>query len=263
VTLHEKASPTVYTIPDRAREERVGATIVGTVRRSRDAMMLEHERKQVASASRRLAAERLVVGTAGNVSTRQGDHVAITPTGAELGSLEPKQVTVVDLDGRIVAGKLEPTSEIDLHLGVYRRYEAGAVVHTHAPMATALSCVLDELPCIHYQMLLFGGALRVAPYATFGTPELAESVLDALEGRNAALMSNHGAIAYGGGLDSAVELSLLLEWACTVYWRATALGAPRVLDGEQQGAVIEAAGKRRYGTTRVADGRSEYDEATE
>ena len=164
---------------------------------------------------------------------------------------------------RIVAGKLEPTSELDLHLGVYRRYEAGAVIHTHAPMATALSCVLDELPCIHYQMLLFGGAPRVAPYATFGTPELAESVLDALEGRNAALMSNHGAIAYGASLDSAIELSLLLEWACTVYWRAAALGAPRVLDGEQQNAVIAAAVERGYGATRVADGGSEYDEEAE
>jgi L-fuculose-phosphate aldolase len=229
----------------------------------RDAVTLEHERKQVATASRRLAAERLVVGTAGNVSTRRGDRIAITPTGAELGSLESEQVAVVDLDGRIVAGELEPTSELDLHLGVYNRYEAGAVVHTHAPMATALSCVLDELPCIHYQMLLFGGSLRVARYATFGTPELAESVLDALEGRNAALMSNHGAIAYGAGLDSAIQLTLLLEWACTVYWRASALGSPRVLDGEQQKAVIEEAGKRRYGTTRAADGRSEYNEETE
>jgi L-fuculose-phosphate aldolase len=225
-----------------------------------DAVTLEHERKQVASASRRLAAERLVVGTAGNVSARRGDHIAISPTGAELASLEPKQVTVVDLDGRMVAGNLEPTSELDLHLGVYRRYEAGAVIHTHAPMATALSCVLDELPLIHYQMLLFGGAPRVAPYATFGTPELAESVLDALEGRNAALMSNHGAIAYGADMDSAIDLSLLLEWACTVYWRAVAVGAPRVLDGEQQNAVITAAIERGYGTTRVVDGGSEYDE---
>jgi len=233
------------------------------VRHPRGAVTLEHERQQVATASRRLAVERLVVGTAGNVSARRGDRIAITPTGAELGSLESEQVTVVDLDGRIVAGELEPTSELDLHLGVYHRYEAGAVVHTHAPMATALSCVLDELPCIHYQMLLFGGSLRVAPYATFGTPELAESVLDALEGRNAALMSNHGAIAYGAGLDSAVELSLLLEWACTVYWRATTLGTPRILDGEQQEAVIQAAVKRRYGTTRVADGGSEYNEAIE
>jgi L-fuculose-phosphate aldolase len=190
------------------------------------------------------------VGTAGNVSARRGDEVAVTPTGADLALLEPEQVTVVDLDGRIVEGELEPTSELQLHLGVYHRYDAGAVVHTHAPMATALSCVLDELPCIHYQMLLLGGAVRVAPYATFGTRELAESVLAALEGRTAALMSNHGAISCGADLGTAVELSLLLEWACTVYWRAASLGDPRILDEREQQAVIAAAVARGYGQTK-------------
>jgi L-fuculose-phosphate aldolase len=207
-------------------------------------------RQQVAAASRRLAAEGLVLGTAGNVSARRGDEVAITPTGAVLAELEPEQVSVVDLDGRQVDGELAPTSELDLHLGVYRRYDAGAVVHTHAPMATALSCVIDELPCVHYQMLQLGGAVPVAPYATFGTPELAESVLDALEGRSAALMANHGAIVHAQDLDTAVELSLLLEWACTVYWRAAQIGDPRALDDEQLQAVLEAVVSRGYGSTR-------------
>jgi L-fuculose-phosphate aldolase len=184
------------------------------------------------------------------VSARQGDRVSVTPSGADLALLEAEQVTVVDLDGKVVEGELEPTSELELHLGVYRRYDAGAVVHTHAPMATALSCVLDELPCIHYQMLLLGGSVRVAPYATFGTPELAESVVAALEGRTAALMSNHGAIAYAAELDTAVELSFLLEWACTVYWRAAALGEPRSLGRREQEAVIAAAVERGYGKTK-------------
>jgi L-fuculose-phosphate aldolase len=212
------------------------------------------EREQVAAASRRLAAEGLVIGTSGNVSARADDVVAITPTGAVLAELEPEQVSVVDLDGGLVDGELAPTSELDLHLGVYRRYDAGAVVHTHAPMATALACVLDdELPCVHYQMLLLGGPVRVAPYATFGTPELAEATVEALDGRTAALMANHGAIAYADGVDDAVERSLLLEWACTVYWRARALGDPRVLDEGQRQAVVEAAVERSYGTTRPAD----------
>ena len=187
------------------------------------------------------------------MSARAQDRVAITPTGAVLATLEPEQVSVVDLDGRVIDGELEPTSEVDLHLGVYRRYDAGAVVHTHAPIATALSCVLEgDLPCVHYQMLLLGGSVRVAPYATFGTPELAASVLDALEGRTAALMANHGAIAYGGDADSAVELSLLLEWACEVYWRAAALGTPRTLGEEQLSAVLSAVAERGYGGTRPA-----------
>jgi L-fuculose-phosphate aldolase len=212
---------------------------------------LEPEREQVAAACRRLAAEGLVVGTAGNVSARDGDRVAISATGAVLSEATAEQVTVVDMDGRVVGGELQPTSELDLHLGVYRRYDAGAVVHTHAPMATALSCVLDgELPCVHYQMLLLGGTVRVAPYATFGTPELAESVLDALDGRTAALMANHGAIAYATSLEGAVELSLLLEWACTVYWRAAVLASPRTLDEGERQAVVEAALEREYGKTK-------------
>jgi L-fuculose-phosphate aldolase len=215
-------------------------------------MTLELERGQVAAASRRLAAEGLVLGTAGNVSARRDGQVAITPTGAVLAELEPEQVTVVDLDGEVTGGELAPTSELDLHLGVYRRFDAGAVVHTHAPMATALACVLDELPCVHYQMLLLGGTVPVAPYATFGTPELAESVLDALEGRQAALMANHGAIVHAADMDSALELALLLEWACSVYWHAAAVGEPRVLGSEQREAVVTAAVERGYGSTKKA-----------
>jgi L-fuculose-phosphate aldolase len=119
-------------------------------------------------------------------------------------------------------------------------------------MATAVSCVMKELPCIHYQLLLLGGAVRTAPYRTFGTPELAEVTLDALEGRAAALMANHGAIALGQDARAAVEQSLLLEWGCELYWRAAALGTPRVLDAEEQQAVVQAAVARNYGTTRSA-----------
>ncbi|MHC3467826.1 class II aldolase/adducin family protein [Streptomyces sp. 7R007] len=207
------------------------------------------ERAAVADACRRLGAAGLLIGTAGNVSVRVGERVAVSATGAVLAELTEDQVTVVDLDGTIVAGTLEPTSELDLHLGVYRRYGTGAIVHTHAPMATALSCMLDELPCIHYQLLALGGTVRVAPYATFGTPELAASVITALEGRSAALMASHGALTHAPTLDQAVEHALLLEWACGVYQRAAALGQPRVLDEQQQLAVIEAAIARNYGTT--------------
>jgi L-fuculose-phosphate aldolase len=222
--------------------------------------MLERERKQVAEAARRLAAAGLVTGTAGNVSARSDELVAISPTGAVLAELEPEQVSVIDLEGELVAGELEPTSELDLHLGIYRRHQAGAVVHTHAPMATALSTVLDELPCVHYQMLLLGGSVRVAPYATFGTPELAELVLTALEGKTAALMANHGAINYGADVASALDAALLLEWACTVYWRAAVLGAPLSLNSDQQRAVVEAALERGYGETRPASPGDEIEE---
>ena len=207
-------------------------------------------RERVAQAARRLAAEGLVLGTAGNVSERAGELVAVTPTGAVLQTLEADQVAVVDLDGQQVEGELEPTSELSLHLGIYQEYEAGAVVHTHAPMATALSCVLDELPVIHYHQIALGGPVAVAPYETFGTPELAQATLEALRGRHAALMSNHGAIVYSTDALGAVEDSLLLEWLCGLYWHAAALGPPRTLDPQQCQDVVRAVLERGYGETK-------------
>lgn len=216
--------------------------------------MLEELRRQIAIGARALAAEGLVRGSSGNLSARSDELVAVSATGAVLAELEPEQVTVVDLDGNVVDGGLAPTSEVDLHLGVYRRYGAGAVVHSHAPVATALSCVIDELPCVHYELLLLGGTVRVAPYATFGTPELAASVVEALEGRNAALMANHGAVTTGADLDAAIAATRLLEWASEVYWRAAAIGEPRVLGEDERRAVVEVAAGRGYGSTRPADG---------
>jgi L-fuculose-phosphate aldolase len=210
---------------------------------------IDAARQRLADAGRRLAAQGLVIGTGGNLSERVGDQVAISATGVVLEAMEPADVSVVDLTGRPAAGEPAPSSEIVLHLGIYERFGAGAVVHTHAPVASALSCVLDEVPCVHYQMILLGGAIRVAPYRTFGTPELAEATLDALEGKSAALMANHGAIVHAPALDQAVEHSLLLEWACTVYWRAAAIGTPRLLDDAGQREVIEAAVARNYGAS--------------
>jgi L-fuculose-phosphate aldolase len=207
-------------------------------------------RAQVAAASRRLADAGLLVGTAGNVSARAGDRVAVTATGVVLGGCEPADVTVVSLAGEVLEGDLAPTSEIELHLGLYAATATAAVVHTHAPYSTAVACVLDELPVLHYQQLSLGGAVRVAPYSTFGTPELAADVRAALEGRQAALMANHGSVAVGASLDQAVEHALLLEWLATLHHRASALGTPRTLTDDEQLAVITAAVARSYGTTR-------------
>ncbi|MEO6084481.1 MAG: class II aldolase/adducin family protein [Umezawaea sp.] len=217
---------------------------------TRGAPLLLEQRQALAAACHDLAGEGLLIGSAGNVSVRVGEHVAITATGVVLSRVTSDQVTVVDLDGRVVAGEFEPTSEVELHLGVYQRYGAGAVVHTHSPEATAVSLVLDELPCVHYQQLLLGGPVRVAPFAVFGSSELAEQVLAALEGKAAALMANHGAVVHGPTLDAAVDNALLLEWACGLYRRAATMGTPRVLDADQQTAVITAALRRGYGSTR-------------
>jgi L-fuculose-phosphate aldolase len=201
---------------------------------------LDRERELILAAARRLAAEGLVLGTAGNLSVQAGESVAITASGARLSELGPAGVTVVGRDGEATPGAPAPSSEIALHLGIYRAHGAGAVVHTHPPVASALASVLDEVPVVHYQMMWLGGSIRVAPYATFGTERLAELALTALQGRNAALLANHGAITYGPDLETAVQRTLLLEWACTVYWRAAALGTPRTLGVAEQRDVLAA-----------------------
>lgn len=222
---------------------------------------MDDARGDVAAACRRLAAAGLVIGTAGNVSVRVGERVVVTASGARFEALGPADTSVVDLSGRLIEGDAKPTSELELHLGIYRGSDSGAVVHTHSPAATAVGLVTDTLPCIHYQMLLLGGEIRVAPYATFGTPELAAGVIGALQGRAAALLANHGAVTHAADLPTAVEHALLLEWLCDVYTRAAAIGAPRALDAAAQEAVIRAAIERRYGERAGAgDGSTTDDE---
>ena len=131
-----------------------------------------------------------------------------------------------------------------------------AVVHTHAPYSTAVACVLDELPVLHYQQLQLGGAIRVAPYATVGTPELAAAVREALDGRQAALMGSHGSVAIGGSLDAALEHALLLEWLAALHHRASALGTPRVLTADEQEAVVRSGLSQGYGTVHPHEERA-------
>jgi L-fuculose-phosphate aldolase len=215
--------------------------------------MLEHERHVVADVARRLAAAGMALGTAGNVSARHGKFVAVTRAGATLATVTAEDIAVVRVDGSLVEGA-RPTSELALHLGAYRRFGTGAVIHSHAPVSTALACVLDELPAVHYQMVALGGPVRVARYATFGTPELAEVTLDALQARYAVLMANHGALTIGEDLETALERVQLLEWTATVYWQAAAIGSPRTLSSAQLDAVRDEVSRRRYGGLMATGG---------
>lgn len=179
--------------------------------------------QELVDTARRTAAEGLVVGTSGNVSVRVGDTVLVTPSGVPYDRLGPGDLCAVDLEGRRTAGSLRPTSELPVHLAVYRHTAARAVVHTHAVHATAVSALVDELPAVHYMTAALGGPVRVAPYATYGSEELAARMLDALDGRSACLLQNHGTVAYGDDLGQAYERTAQLEWMCRLWLTASSL----------------------------------------
>lgn len=198
-------------------------------------------RDQLCAYGRRAVELGLVIGTSGNLSVRQGDRVAVTPSGVALDRLTPEMCPVVDVSGHLVEGELRPSSETPMHLAIYGTTDARAVVHTHSVFGTVVATTMTELPPIHYNALLLGGAVRVAEYATYGTPELAANVRAALEGRRAALMANHGGVTVGATLEEAFEATRLLEWLCEVYVRALGVGRPAVLTDDQLTAVVERA----------------------
>ncbi|MGK5732431.1 class II aldolase/adducin family protein [Streptomyces sp. URMC 124] len=178
---------------------------------------------EVVATARRTTADGLVVGTSGNVSARAGDAVVVTPSGIPYDRLTARDVVAVDMEGRPLLGDLAPTSELPLHLAVYRATGAAAIVHTHAVHATAVSTLVDELPLIHYMAGALGGPVRVAPYALYGSDELAAHALEALEGRTGCLLRNHGTLTYGDGLDQAYDRTAQLEWMCRVWLTASSV----------------------------------------
>ena len=208
---------------------------------------LEQARQAVSDGGRRLVTDGLVTGTAGNVSVRVGDLVAISPSSVPYEQVGPDDVCVVDLHGRQVDGSstLRSSTETGLHLAVYAATGAGAVVHHHGLRSVAVSTVVDVLPPLHYYVVRLGGPPRVAPYARYGTPELARAVSAALQDRTAALMQNHGALTYGADLAQAFERAHLLEWLCELFVEASALGRPRSLSTEELAEVAAARYERQ------------------
>ncbi|NJP49389.1 class II aldolase/adducin family protein [Streptomyces sp. SBST2-5] len=242
------------------RDDRRGASGVGNgaggVGEARRRRVSEEEARAWAGlvdTARRTTAEGLVVGTSGNVSVRVGETVLVTPSGVPYDRLTPDDVTGVDLAGRQVLGTLVPTSELPMHLAVYRATDARAVVHTHAVHATAVSTLVHELPLIHYMAAALGGPVRVARYATYGTEELAENMLDALSDRTGCLLQNHGTLTYGSSLAQAYDRTAQLEWMCRVWLAASSVPgrAPSLLSLAQLDEVAERL--RGYGQ-RGGDG---------
>ena len=209
-------------------------------------MLLPDERAAVVEYCLKMQADDLTVGTSGNLSVRSGDLIAITPSGVVYDDLTPETVCVIDLAGTVVEGDLEPSSEVPMHTAVYQATDAGAVVHSHPMYCTALSVTMDEVPPVHYMLALLGGPVRVAPYARFGSPELARGSVEAMVDRTGVLLRNHGATTYGPTLAKAYTRSVYLEWVCRLYHQAKQIGEPTLLTPEQLkevGKVIDSYGQ--------------------
>ncbi|MFY9931891.1 MAG: class II aldolase/adducin family protein [Streptosporangiaceae bacterium] len=216
----------------------------------RDSDGLEAARAQLVSYSARLLADGLAVGSAGNISVRAGDAVAITPSGISYDELRPEDICLVSLDGSQLGSGETPSSETPMHLAIYAATSAGAIVHTHSAEVVALSASRRELPAIHYAITGLGGPVRVAPYVRFGSAGLAEAAVAALNGRSAVILRNHGAVCYGLDLAQAYDRALLLEWLARTYRLARSYGEPAILSAAELDEVAAESRRRRYGERR-------------
>ncbi|HET6157958.1 MAG TPA: class II aldolase/adducin family protein [Dongiaceae bacterium] len=202
--------------------------------------MNKHElelRKGIIAACRAMNSLGINQGTSGNISARHGDAMLITPSGVPYEDLKPADIAVMPIKGEYGSwkGPLNPSSEWRFHLDIMRsRPDVGSVVHTHSTYATTLAICGKEIPAIHYMVAASGGpSVRVAPYATYGTKELSEHAIKALEGRTCCLLRNHGVIATGSNLKRALWLAVEVETLAKQYYLSLAVGDAQVLpDGE-------------------------------
>mgnify|MGYP000937148986 CR=1 FL=1 len=211
-------------------------------------MLLEPERSLLVEYGMRMVRAGLTTGTGGNLSLirREEALLAVTPTGIAYDRLTPGDVVVLTLEGAVVDGNRKPTSELGFHQALYRaRPDAGAVVHTHSPYATTMACLGWEIPAVHYLVGFSGKKVPLAPYATFGTPELAENVTAAIDGYNAVLLANHGLVTVGADLPMAFAAAEEIEFVARIYYQTRSVGPPRILPDEEMARVIEKF--RTYG----------------
>lgn len=205
-------------------------------------MRLGKERQAIVDFGRKMLTAGLTTGAGGNLSVcdREQGLVAITPSGIEYFDLRPEQVVVVDLDGCPVEGDRKPSSELGFHLALYRqRPEITAVVHTHSVYATTIACLNWELPPVHYLIGFSGHKVPLAPYATFGTEQLAANITAAIGTYNAVLMANHGLVAVGTTLGRAFATAEEIELVARIYYQARSIGEPVLLDCQEMSRVID------------------------
>lgn len=207
-------------------------------------------REAIVRAMRAMDAKGLNRGTSGNVSVRFEDGLLVTPSGVTPEALTPEGVVRLSMDGQAAEGAMKPSSEWRMHAGILAgRPDVRAVVHCHARHATILACAGKPIPAVHYMVGVAGGdGVPIAPYAPFGSDELAAAVVETLAGRLACLMANHGLIAVAPSLNRALAIAEEIEEQAAVYWGTLAIGGPQLLSEAQMADILQRFGG--YGQKR-------------
>jgi L-fuculose-phosphate aldolase len=193
-------------------------------------------RRDIAEYGRSLLEDDLTTGTGGNLSARiDEDHVAISPSGIPYEDVSAEDVLIVRTDGTVVEGDHDPSTELPMHLAVYReREDVGGVVHTHSPYATTFASLAEPIPASHYLLSFTGTEVPVAEYRTHATEALGEAAVDALGDEfNATLLRNHGVLTADDSLDSAYTVAQMVEYCAQIHYQARAIGEPEILPDDE------------------------------
>lgn len=209
--------------------------------------MLKKAKKEIIKYGRLLVERNLVAGSWGNISVRVGSLIVITPSGSNYLTLQPKDLVVLDLEGNIVQGKRQPSSELACHLSVYRAYsDTQAVIHTHSVYASACATARQPIPAIIEDMAqIIGPWAPVAEYALLGTQQLADNCIAAMQQNSAVLMANHGVLTRGHNLQEAFIAAEIVEKTAKVYILSKQLGTPIILD-EQDVELMRSGYLEKY-----------------
>jgi L-fuculose-phosphate aldolase len=214
-------------------------------------------RREVIATCLQMNEEGINQGTSGNVSVRTDEGFLITASGVPYKKMKPSHVVEMDLEGNYLGDYL-PSTEWRMHMDIFRaRPEAKAIVHVHSTYATAMAVLRKDIPAFHYMIGVAGGtSIRVSDYAEFGTQELSNTMLKAMEGRTGCLLANHGQICFGPSLDKALWLAGEIEALCHQYWAASLAGKPVILDDAQMASVLKrfkSYGKQPSDMSKEAD----------
>lgn len=196
-------------------------------------LVTDELRTRLASYTSRMS--RLTPGKSGDFSCRESSRFGVTPTGVTYDSLEPENFPVLDLDGNVQAGELEPSSELPIHLNLYRNLDCGAVVHVHSPWATTLAALGEPLSYVHYAAGLAGPEVPLVEYYTYGSEDLADAVLETMSDAesSACLLANHGMVSVGDSLEEAFDVAEAVEFTARIECQSRMIGSPVELTDDQ------------------------------